>query len=248
VDDRLGGVPVVADFAASVSAIVQVEAVYAAGSLASGDYQAASSDLDLVAVVAAPFAAGQRAQLRRFHRAFRRDRPEAAKLHCTYLPRERTADPVCRHMTWSHGRMHRRRLSVITRAELLRFGITVLGPPPADFFSTVEKDELQAVIRADLAGFWASAVRRRWEWRRDDYVDLGLLTIARAEAALTSGELITKTQAIEQLHRRALPDELIGEIEQRHAGAHPTLTLHNRLRRGLLVRREVADGIRRLVP
>lgn len=127
--------------------------------------------------------------------------------------------------------MHRRPLSAITRAELLRFGITLVGPPPADFFSPVEAGELYAAIRADLVGFLASAVRRPWEWWRDDYVDLGLLTIARAEAALSSGELITKTEA----------------IERRRAGAHPTFAVRHRLGRGVLARREVADGIRRLV-
>ena len=78
-DSRLDAAPVVAAFAREVARVVELVALYAAGSLAAGDYRAGVSDLDLVAVVGSPLHPGE---LRRFHERFALEQAAAEKLHC----------------------------------------------------------------------------------------------------------------------------------------------------------------------
>ena len=130
-DQRLAPAQVVAAFAAAVAPVAGVVGLYAGGSLAAGDYRPAVSDLDLVAVVASPVGRRQRRRLRRLHAATMREQPAAAKLHCVYVPRGEATEVSQPHLTWAHGQLFRRSLSGVARAELLRGGITVAGPPPS---------------------------------------------------------------------------------------------------------------------
>ncbi len=65
---------------------------------------------------------------------------------------------------------------MVARAELVRGGITVLGPPPTTLFAAVDPATLAAGARSELTGFWTGAVRKPHLWLQDLYVDLGLLT------------------------------------------------------------------------
>jgi hypothetical protein len=55
-------------------------------------------------------------------------------------------------------------------------------------------------------------------WIRDIWVDLGLLTLARATVTLGSGELITKRQALGVLNQLGAPIEVLDDIRQRRYG------------------------------
>jgi Nucleotidyltransferase domain len=190
VDSRLDPVPVVATFAKAVRPVVDAVGLYAGGSLASGDYHPGVSDLDLVAVIRAPLDARKQHELRQLHETIQQEHPPAARLHCVYVPRGEVTDVTATHVMWSHGRLARRQLSGVARAELLRNGITVCGPPPAELIPRVDDAALRVAIRAELTGYWRRTVRWPWEWLNDWCVDLGLLTLARAEAALDDGRLI----------------------------------------------------------
>ena len=238
--------PVVATFARAVQPVADVLGLYAGGSLASGDFQPGRSDLDLVAVVADDLDEPTRERLVALHRGLRHADPTARGLHCVYVPRRDVHDVAAEHLTWAHGELYRRALSGIARAELLQGGITVLGPCPAQFLPPVDDAALRAAARAELTGYWAGAVRKPLLWLRDGYVDLGLITLARAEATLTEGRLITKREALTRLHRFGVDQDLSEQIARRRYG-HPThLTAPQRLRRAYTVRRTVARGIRTL--
>ncbi len=236
----------VAAFATSVRPIVDAVAFYAGGSLASGDFHPGVSDLDLVAVIAAELDAPRCRRLRELHTSVRRTEPSAAKLHCDYVPQHDLTDLATPHLRWAHGELYRHPLSGIARAELLQGGITVYGPPPADLVPPLDLAATQAAARAELTGYWAGATRKAHLWRQDVYVDLGLLTVARAEALLSEGRLITKAEALTRLDRFGVDPELTEEIGRRRRGETVELTTRRRMRRAYTARRLVADGIRRL--
>ena len=220
--------------------------LYAVGSLASGDYRPACSDLDLVAVVAEELDEPRRGQLEALHQGLRRREPAASKLHCMYVPRADVGDVGAQHLTWAHGELYRREFSGIARAELHRDGITVPGPEPAQLVPPIDDAALRTAARAELTGHWSGAVRKPWLWLQDGYVDLGLLTLARAEATLTDGRLMTKREALSRLHRFGVDQELSQQIAGRREGRAAHLTRVQQVRRARTARRLVADGIRTL--
>ena len=161
-----------------------VVGLYLGGSAAAGTYEPALSDLDLVAVLRRRIDAGCPDS---------RGAPPAAdpgqtggrRLHCAYVVSAQATDVSVEHLTWSHAQMHRRIVSGVTRAELQTFGRTLFGPPPASTFPAVSPAELRAAVRGELTGYWRNAVRRRpGVWLDPLYVDLGLITLARADATL----------------------------------------------------------------
>jgi hypothetical protein len=72
---------------------------------------------------------------------------------------------------------------------------------------------------------------------------MGLITIARADATVTEGRLITKAEAIGRLGRYGVPDRLAGEIARRRAGETVPLPWPYRLHRAWSVRGLMLRGI-----
>lgn len=242
-----GVAPVVQECAERVRPLAGVAGFYAGGSLATGDYQPGISDLDLVAVVELPLTADQEAQVADLHRELMQVRPAAAKLHCFYVPQPEIGDVAQPHVNWAHGELYRRPMSGVVRADLLRHGVTVLGPPPAELVPPVSDADLADAARSELTGYWSGAVAKRHIWLEDVYVDLGLTTLARVEATLTEGRLITKTEAIARLARFDVPPDLVAEIAARRRGDDRSLSMAARTRRAGVARNLVRAGIERLV-
>jgi hypothetical protein len=246
-DARLDQAPIVARFAQAVGPVADVVGFYASGSLAMGDFRPGTSDLDLAAVINSPLDDQRREHLRELHETVRRDEPSAAKLHCVYVPADDITDLSAAHLTWAHGELFRRPFTGIARAELLHAGITVFGPPPSELLPPLDRAALQAAARAELSGYWSGAVRKPWLWFHDVYVDLGLLTLARVEATLADGRLITKREALTRLDRLGVAGDLVREIASRRDGVEIALTPIQRARRAAIVRRLVSRGIRTLM-
>jgi hypothetical protein len=241
-DDRLSVVPVVPRFAAAVRDVAGVTAFYAGGSIGSGDYRPGISDLDLVAVIAAPLTRYRRARLRSLHRAL-----GLAKLHCAYVVAGEVSDISVKHVNWAHEKMFRRTLSGIARGELHQFGVTVYGPPPATLVPPVGHAELVAAARVELRGYWVGALRRAKVWRTDLHVDLGLTTVSRAGETIATGRLITKREAIDRLPSLGVPAALVEQIRRRRAGEQVELGEEEIRERAVLVRGLMRDHIGRLL-
>jgi hypothetical protein len=236
----LDAAPVVADFAEDVVAC------YAARSLALGDYRPAVSDLDLVAVARTELDEQARRRAEAWHRAYVERDGRAARLHCVYVALDQARDVRRPHPTWAHGELFDRPLSGIARAELQRAGVVVLGPAPAEVFSPVDHQALTSAVLDELTGYWADAVHKPQLWLQDVYVDLGLVLLPRAEAAIEEDRLITKAEALQRLWRFDVPQGLAAEIARRRDG-HPTsLTTSQRQQRAEEARRLCATGISRL--
>jgi hypothetical protein len=183
--------PLLDRFSADASRVVPLEALWAHGSLALGDFQPGRSDLDLIALVGAS----------------------------------------------------RRELSL---AGLCLAGLCLLGLAPAGLVPDVTDEELAEYIRADLRDFWYPATARPEPWLRDIWVDLGLLTLARAIVTLQQGRLITKKEALEVLAGLGAPADVLRDIYQRRYEIATPISPQWRAQRGVQARTFVRAGIERL--
>lgn len=229
----------VREFAARLAESVPIEGLYVGGSLATGDHLPWCSDLDLVAVTRERPDRRTTGVLKGLHRAV----PAELRLGCAYVPREDVADVSIAHHTWSHGRFFTRPLSAVVRADLLRHGIVVQGPPVARLIPAVDDAQLRSGVVEELHGYWAQVVRRHSFWLRDEHVDLAALTIARARITLETGTLPTKTEALERLAELGVSAELVEEIRGRRSGRPVTVGWIDRLRRARRARRFTATQV-----
>jgi hypothetical protein len=106
---------------------------------------------------------------------------------------------------------------------------------------------LREAVRRELSGYWTRALRRPRIWLRDNYVDLGLTILARAQATLNGDGLITKREAIARLDRFGVPPRLAAEIRHRREGQPVPVPPLYRLRRAILVHHLMAKGIKSLL-
>jgi hypothetical protein len=192
--------PVVRHLAERLDDLGWVTDLLVAGSLATGDYVPGVSDLDLVALTGDPVGPARREILASLHRELDQGPAQGLNLGCVYVYAGRLADFRALHPTWTHGSLVQRGLSGVTRAELVRHGFAILGRPPAAVLPEVTDDDVRRAARAELCGYWAYAARRPLWWLNPVIADLGLTSMARGRHALQTGQLLTKTQAIEQAH------------------------------------------------
>jgi hypothetical protein len=201
--------PAVRHLAGRLAGLGWVTDLLVAGSLATGDYVPGVSDLDLVALTAGPVGPARQEILAGLHRELDHGAAQGLDLGCVYVDSGSLTDLEALHPTWTHGSLVQRILSEVTRAELVRHGFAVLGRPPAAVLTEMTDDDIRRAARAELCGYWARAARRPLWWLNPVIADLGLTSMARGRHALKTGELLTKTQAIEQAHAPAwLKDQL----------------------------------------
>lgn len=236
--------PLLDRFTADVGHVLPLAALWAHGSLALGDFQPGRSDLDLVALIAAPITAVQRQALQGAHEALL-SLPLADKLHCAYVVRGEVADADREHVTWAHGELFDRVVSPVTRRELLQGGLCLHGAEPSGMLPAVTDAELASYIRADLGDYWHPRSGEPELWLLDIWVDLGMLTFARATVTLRDGRLITKREALEVLATLGAPADVVRDIYQRRYENPPPISGQWRAERGALARTFVRSGIER---
>jgi Nucleotidyltransferase domain len=234
VDPRLSRTPVVTRFAEAIQGFVA--GLYVAGSVASGDYRAGVSDIDAVALVDRTPRPAMRKTLVETHEHVSRTVEGAEALHCVYVARPAVEDPSYRHWTWAFGELFRRPLSGIARAELLADPVVVVGPPPSAWLPPMPDAAVREAARAELAGYWTTALRKRSIWLEDVYIDVGLTSLARADATIREGRLITKSEAIRRLADLGVPLGLVDEVARRRAGEAVVRSMAERRDRAELVR------------
>jgi hypothetical protein len=220
--------------------------VYLYGSLATGDFSPARSDIDVVVILEREPGKGGTRELRKLHMALAAPGGIAARLHCLYVPAETAADPARLRPYWFGNRMTQWRLKVMTRAELTTAGMAVYGPWPPPAITPVPAAEVRAAVREELTGYWSRTARKRVCWLRDSWVDLGLTVLPRAEAVLATGDLITKGEAIGRLAGFGVPAALVREIRRRRQGEVVVLNASQKLYRARLTRQIMRREVRRL--
>jgi hypothetical protein len=205
-------------FVGAVLPVVPVVSVWAHGSLAGGDYQPGRSDLDLITVLGRSCTAAEEQQLGDAHERLGSAIALAAKLHCSYPVAAELDDPARSHLTWAHEELMRRRITPVTRRELHDFGLVLYGQPPTGLLPAVTDGQLAGFVVEDLRSFWRPALDHPERWMRDIWVDLGLLTLARAIVTLRDGRLITKAEALDVLAELGAPMDVVDDIRERRYG------------------------------
>jgi hypothetical protein len=89
-----------------------------------------------------------------------------------------------------------RPVTPVTRRELHEFGLVLYGEEPAALLPPVTGEQLAGFVVHDLEKFWLPSLDHPERWERDIWVDLDLLTLARATVTLRDGRLITKPRWI----------------------------------------------------
>jgi predicted nucleotidyltransferase len=220
--------------------------VYVYGSLATGDYSPAASDIDVVVLVRPAPGQAMVRELAHLHAVLAGTGGPAGQLHCLYVAAAAATDPERLCPYWFGDRMTQWQMKVLTRAELAAAGVALHGPWPPPGIRSVPVADLQAAVHKEVTGYWRRASRDRRRWLQDSEVDHGLVVLPRAEAVLTTGDLITKSEAIGRLAGFGAPDWLVREIRGRRDGQLVTVGKAGRLARAALARRIMQDGVARL--
>jgi hypothetical protein len=209
------------------------------GSLATGDYAPGISDLDLVALVDGPVDTTRQFVLTALHRDLDQGPGWGLKLGCVYVDAAQLLVLDSLHPTWTHGSLVQRVLSRVARAELVRHGYAVFGRTPLEVLPRMSDDDVREAARFELTGYWAWAVRHPTIWLNPVIADLGLTSMARGRHTLATGQLLTKTRAIEQANA---PAWLIDQLRARRRGDAVTSP---RLRTALIAWRDAHRTVAR---
>ncbi|WP_394436627.1 nucleotidyltransferase domain-containing protein [Streptomyces sp. SGAir0957] len=231
-------------FVSEIQQAVPTVAVWAHGSLALGDFQPGRSDLDLIAVVEKEPDTERKTALAGIHRRLLAEEPAAAKLHCSYMAVTALGEVGADHVTWAHRTLFARPVTPVTREELLTGGLVLHGPAPSELLPPLAPGALREFVRHDLENYWLPATGKPWRWLKDPWVDLGLLVLARADATLRDGRLISKREALADLAALGAPEDVVRDIHDRRYGDPAPIGLRQRVRRGMRARAFVRRGIR----
>jgi predicted nucleotidyltransferase len=220
--------------------------VYVYGSLVTGDYSPAASDIDVIVLVRREPDETMTGELAKLHAALAGTGGPVDQLHCLYVAAGAATDPERPCPYWFGDRMTQWQMKLLTQAELATAGVALHGPWPPPGVRPVPVARLQAAVHEEITGYWHRMSRTRGRWLQDFWVDHGLVMLPRAEALLAAGDLITKSEAISRLAGFGVPGSLIQEIRSRRDGQPIALGKLRRLFRALLTRRIMRDGIARL--
>jgi hypothetical protein len=237
---------ILASFTDGLAATGLVEGLYLYGSLTTGDYSPARSDIDLVAVPAREPSDADLGPLRALHERVADAGGPARRLNCLYAVAGTLADAERLRTYWYGDSFTESRLKLMTMAELAHSGRALLGQWPPAGLGQVTLADLQDAVRAELAGYWQRVADRPDLWRQDLWVDFGLVMLPRAAALLRDGKLITKSAAIRGLADFGVPAPLAEQIRRRRAGEEVCISEDEQLARSHLARRLMIDGIREL--
>lgn len=200
--------------------------LYLYGSLASGDFDPASSDVDFLVATRAEVSAEQLVALGRMHARIRASKlPFSDRLEGSYLPRAdlRRYDPEhSEHpsigVDWDFGVNPHGWNWVLERAVVRESGRALAGPPPTDLIDPVSSEELKTAVRHQLVDFWATIGDPDW-LQLAAYQAFSILTMCRALHTLDTGTLTSKPRAAQwAMAELGSPwrDQIVWALDHRH--------------------------------
>lgn len=223
-----------------------VVGIYVYGSLVTGDYSPSASDIDVIVMVEREPDEAMTQELKDLHAAVAATGGPAGQLHCLYVAADAASDAERLCTYWYGDRMTQWQMKIMTQAELASVGVSLHGPWPPPGIKPVPLADIRAAVYHEVTGYWRRFAHRRKPWLHDEWVDHGLVVLPRAEAVLTTGDLITKGEAIGRLGDFDVPDSLVREIRGRREGRAVKVGRIRRLFRALLTRRIMRHGVDRL--
>jgi hypothetical protein len=177
--------------------------MYLYGSLARGDFDPASSDIDFLVVTDAYLPADRVAALQAMHdRIAVSGSPWATEIEGSYIPRAalRRYDPAhALHPLIDRGgrlRLEQHEIdTVITLQGLRERGIVLAGPPPATLIDPVSPDDLRHAAAELMRVWWAPRRRDPTRLRQHGYQVYAVLTMCRMLYTLQYGAIVSKPVA-----------------------------------------------------
>lgn len=177
--------------------------MYLYGSLATGDFDPQSSDVDFLVVTESEVTEATFQALAAMHaRLAASGLPWATRLEGSYIPRAalRRYDPEDgpHPMLLTHEPLY---LSahgsdwILQRAMLREQGIVLAGPDPCTLIDPVARDDVRAAVRAVLQQWWAPMLDNSTFLHGHGYPAFAVLTMCRALYTLESGALASKPVA-----------------------------------------------------
>jgi predicted nucleotidyltransferase len=191
--------------------------MYLYGSLASGDFDEQSSDVDFVVVTRDEIADDLIPKLRAVHERIAASGLKwAPKLEGSYISRRalRRYDPNdIPRPQYNEGQFFLALHGsdwIIQRHVLREHSVAVAGPPIKPWIDPVTPDELRGAVAGVFAGWWASYILiHPKELERAGYQPFAVLTMCRALYAFEHGEIVSKSvaarRAMESLDARWKP-------------------------------------------
>jgi hypothetical protein len=177
--------------------------LYLHGSLASGDFDLATSDIDFAAVTAGDLSSAAVAALETMHRRLNdTGLAWARKLEGSYIPLKamRRYHPQdgpfpCVNEGAFYLARHESHW-VIARAILREHGLVLAGPSPASLIDPVSPGEIRQAVQDFLQEWWAPmlepAMLHRSRLESPEYQAYAVLTMCRALFTLNTGQVASK--------------------------------------------------------
>lgn len=173
--------------------------MYLHGSLASGDFNPATSDIDFVVVTAQELTAEIISALENLHNRLNTSNPEwAKKLEGTYIPQKefRRYDPndgpyPCTNEGKFYLAGHENHW-VLARQLLRENGVIVAGADPKTLIDPVSADEIRQAVIAFLNEWWSPMLDNPFRLQSAEYQAYAVLTMCRALYTLENGTIASK--------------------------------------------------------
>jgi hypothetical protein len=176
--------------------------LYLHGSLASGDFDPSSSDIDFVVVTAGALPEALIPALEALHmRLIDSGLRWALKLEGTYFPQQvirhyQPSDALYPSLNEGSFYMGGHGSDWVIQSYILReHGIVLAGPAPRDLIDQVAPDDLRRAMRSLLDEWWAPMLHDMARLRSDEYQAYAILTICRALYTLETGAVVSKPVA-----------------------------------------------------
>lgn len=177
--------------------------MYLYGSLALGDFDPASSDIDFLVVTDADLPDDRVVALQAMHdRIAASDSPWAVEIEGSYIPHDalRRFDPAhaCHPLIDRGGRLRLEQHEIDTAIKLhgLRErGIVLAGPSPASLIDPISSDDLRHAVVALMRIWWAPMRRDPMRLQHLGYQVYAVLTMCRILSTLQYGVIVSKPVA-----------------------------------------------------
>ncbi len=173
------------------------------GSLAYGDFNPETSDIDFLVVTKGHLPAEALSTLEGMHARLRAEGSKwSQKLEGAYIPKGnlRRHDPAHAPVPWLgvDGHFALEPLGsdwIIQRWILREKGIVVAGPPLAELIDPVSADNLREAVRGNLREWWSPPFLSPERFQSDEYQAYAVLTMCRSLYVLEHGRVASKPEA-----------------------------------------------------
>jgi hypothetical protein len=195
---------VMAELSSNVEALLkdQFTGLYLVGSLALGDFNPQTSDIDFVGVTAGELPAEMVSALASVHARLAAASLYGDELEGSYVPQTalRSYDPqnsMYPHIERGGGLSitHHDSDWVIQRYILREYGLVVIGPQPRPFIDPILPDDLRRAVRAFLDEWWAPMLQDPAHLEDRAYQNYAILTMCRLLYTLRNGAIASKPAA-----------------------------------------------------